>query len=274
MKINPIGLNFGTTRIYKQERNPNLNSNEENLCCYTGFFRYNENDEFILQKLREKDDNRPLRIVSAGCSYGEEVYSFALALNDLKNKPQIFGIDISQNAIQGAKKGVYMLDSVERSFLEENYNGVSHRPMTPFREEIKRRFNQHFKQTNPTTCEYTLKKDEFYNCSFGCANILNIDSMFEENSQDLILCRMVLYHLSDEDKKEFFKKAYKVLKPNGMLALMPLEHYSYEKTLLELGFIQPYKEAKSIFVKPKEDIDVYKYIKDSILNNKSDFNNI
>ena len=274
MKINSISLNFGTTRIYKDEKNPSFNPKEPVLVKYTSFFRYGENDEFIVNELRKKSGNEPLKILSAGCSYGEEVYSYALALCDLGNKPIIYGIDASQQAILGARKGVYMLDTVEQSFLEKGYTGKEYRPKTPYNEMLKKRFNQYFEQINPSTSQYRRKSDEFYNCSFGCANITNIDSMFEENSQDLILCRMVLYHLSDEDKKDFFKKAYKLLKPNGMLALEPLGEYSYQNTLLELGFIQPYKEAKNIFVKPKEDIDVYKYIKDSILNNKSNFNNI
>lgn len=275
MKINTININFGTTHRYnKKEKNPNIGGSSETLNHSTQFFRYNENDEFIVNELKKRPQNKSLNIVSAGCSFGEEVYSFALALDDLPCKPKICGIDVSQKAIYGAKRGTYFLDDIERSYLEEGCSLRTYREKTPYREELKRRFNKNFKVVNSKFHEYKLEKGALCNCVFACENILALDSIFDENSQDLILCRMVLYHLSEKDSKIFFEKAYKILKPGGMLCIEPYGHYDYHKDLTSIGFEHPFNDALFIYTKPKEKNKFANYLKQMILNNKSDFNNV
>lgn len=88
--------------------------------------------EEILPQLNERDSAKPIRILSAPCSSGEESYSIALRLHNSKMKfsrsIEIVGIDISEEMIEKARKGVYTPRSVhaldqsilERCFVCEN----------------------------------------------------------------------------------------------------------------------------------------------------------
>ena len=182
-----------------------------------------------------KKEAEPLNILSAGCSTGEEVYSFAMALDDLKQKPNIVGIDISKKAIEYANSGQFMLDDSERALLENNCTLRMRRANTPRNEELKRRFSENFEQVNPKFHEYKKKDGTFKNCKFLHSNITDIERLFDENSQDVILCRMVLYHLTQQDRIEFFKQAYKLLKPGGMLCIEPFRHYDYHQEITNIG---------------------------------------
>jgi chemotaxis protein methyltransferase CheR len=88
--------------------------------------------EEILPQLNKLDSYKPIRILSAPCSSGEESYSIALRLSDflgkLSRSIEIIGIDISEEMIEKARKGVYTPRSVhalsqsilERYFVCEN----------------------------------------------------------------------------------------------------------------------------------------------------------
>jgi chemotaxis protein methyltransferase CheR len=61
----------------------------------------------------------PIRIWSAGCAYGQEVYSFSMAVAELwVNTPgmsvEIVGTDISERAIGRARSGIYTQFEVQR----------------------------------------------------------------------------------------------------------------------------------------------------------------
>lgn len=274
MKISSISnYSFGTRHIEKFEK-PLKNGKRLNHA--TQFFRYGQTDEFIIDKLRKKGKNSKLNIVSAGCSFGEEAYAYALALDDLAQKPNIVGIDISKYAIEGAKDGVYMLDIYERRMLEDDASSRFEMGTTEFIEAMKKRFNENFTSTNPMFDEYTKNPDALSNCSFERADVVNLSKLFEKNSQDAILCRYVLYHLDENDVEKFLEQAYSVLKPGGILCLEPYGYLNYQERALKHGFKQPYPDVKCIFQKPKEpnNQDYFKQIiirPKNILNNKSNF---
>src|SRR6185312_12045625 len=62
-----------------------------------------------------------IRVWSAGCSSGEEVYSLAVLLNqaNLKVDPFIYGTDINTAMIEEAQKGIYSMRKI-KSYVE-NY---------------------------------------------------------------------------------------------------------------------------------------------------------
>lgn len=86
----------------------------------------------ILPKLNEQGSTKPIRILSAPCSSGEESYSIALRISasmlNISRPIEIIGIDISEEMIEKARKGVYTPRSVhalnqsilERYFVCEN----------------------------------------------------------------------------------------------------------------------------------------------------------
>jgi two-component system, chemotaxis family, CheB/CheR fusion protein len=102
---------------------------EDILIHVTSFFRDPEAFEALRKRvfpelLRPSPEGEPIRIWVAGCSTGEEVYSLAIALLEfLDGAPcprplQIFGSDISEQAIRTARQGLYP-DSVVRELSEE-----------------------------------------------------------------------------------------------------------------------------------------------------------
>ncbi|MHC5038679.1 MAG: CheR family methyltransferase, partial [Planctomycetota bacterium] len=81
--------------------------------------------DLLFQKRR---GSSRLRLWSAGCATGEEVYSLAMTLHqeiaDLKEwSPSVLGTDINQQAIQKAREGVYTAKEVRRipEPLKERY---------------------------------------------------------------------------------------------------------------------------------------------------------
>jgi two-component system, chemotaxis family, CheB/CheR fusion protein len=102
---------------------------EDILIHVTSFFRDPEVFEALKKRvlpelLRPSPEGAPIRIWVAGCSTGEEVYSLAIALLEfMEESPcprplQIFGSDISEQAIRTARQGLYP-DSVVRELSEE-----------------------------------------------------------------------------------------------------------------------------------------------------------
>ena len=94
---------------------------------YTYFFRniniYENFEKFI--KIYANNNNRPLRIWSAPCATGDEPYSIAMILDQLKNKNknfpdfEIVASDIDPAALKIANEGIYGEYSVHET--PENY---------------------------------------------------------------------------------------------------------------------------------------------------------
>ena len=91
---------------------------EESLISVTRFFRDPEFWEILKTAVLPvfcygRPPEKPIRIWSAGCSTGEEAFSFAitvleyLSANNLETPVQIFGTDASDRAIDFARVGLY-----------------------------------------------------------------------------------------------------------------------------------------------------------------------
>lgn len=102
----------------------------------TYFFREPEHLRLAADKLlpefMAKRKDRPVRILSAGCSTGEEPYSIAIMLRerygaDSERLFTVIGVDIDASAIANAKKGVYGKGSFRgmgRALLERYFESV------------------------------------------------------------------------------------------------------------------------------------------------------
>ena len=85
--------------------------------------------------------------------------------------------------------------------------------------------------------------------------------MYDKESQDVILCRYVLYHLSTEEIQKVFKDAYETLKPGGLFCIEPPQYHCYQFDITRCGFKQPFRYAPCIFQKPLEQKGVKNNIK-------------
>jgi two-component system, chemotaxis family, CheB/CheR fusion protein len=141
----------------------------------------------------------PIRVWVPGCSTGEEAYSHAMSLveflgEERANIPiQIFGTDLSENAIQRARGGVY------RENIEAD--------LTPAR--LRRFFYK-------ADGGYQIKKTIRDLCIFSGQNVFN-DPPFSR--MDLVSCRNVMIYLSQTLQKKVVPVFHYALNPIGFLML-------------------------------------------------------
>lgn len=162
--------------------------------------------ELIAQKreacLNSKGLRPSLRIWSAGCSTGEEVYTLATIVKKLLPDWQywnlsILGTDLNPEAIERARRGIYKRWSFRQ---------------TP--PEFQR---QHFREhAEGWEVEQSLRKMVL----FAPMNLLQSKSWSENphlQDIDLILCRNVFIYFKHDAIAAILKQFYTALNPNGYL---------------------------------------------------------
>jgi chemotaxis protein methyltransferase CheR len=162
-------------------------------------------DTFMLESLFElmknKDDshNKKLRVWSAGCSSGEEVYSIAIILLELLGNRikdfsvSVLGTDIDKDAIDMAKIGVYH----EEQFKECD-------PLI---------LKKYFRQIDGS---YEVIPQVRALVSFELNDML---SSLKPKGFDVIFCRNVVIYFSPEIKEKLFNDFYESLNHKGFLVI-------------------------------------------------------
>lgn len=160
--------------------------------------------EVVLPALKEiklKCGERKLRIVSAGCSSGEEVYTLAMLVIESGCflwdwDIEVQGVDIDPQIIERAKSGIYM----GRAFQT-----------TP----------DHYLERYFRKCDEGLKVKEILSkiTSFTEGNLLQLDQIIEKQTVDVVFCRNVLIYFDDESIKRGVHGFANVLRPDGHLFL-------------------------------------------------------
>jgi chemotaxis protein methyltransferase CheR len=142
----------------------------------------------------------PIRIWSAACSTGQEVYSIAIVLKELlpdmtKYNIKLFGTDISDSAIGQASYGTYNKFEIERGLPKEKLQ----------------------KYFNPNGGNWKIKDDIRAMVLFAKQNILKPFMGF--GKLDIIFCRNVAIYFNLEDRKKLFANIASVLEPDGYLII-------------------------------------------------------
>jgi two-component system, chemotaxis family, CheB/CheR fusion protein len=172
------------------------------LINVTSFFRNPEVFESLREVvypklLADRSSSEPIRIWVPGCSTGEETYSHAISMVEMLSEmrlelpAQIFGTDLSENAIQHARSGIY----------KENIAA----------EVSEIRLRRFFHKVNGN---YQIAKSIRDMCVFARQNVFN-DPPFSR--MDLISCRNVLIYLSPVLQKKVIPIFHYALKPAGFL---------------------------------------------------------
>jgi two-component system CheB/CheR fusion protein len=174
------------------------------LIGVTSFFRDGGSVEGLanlvfpaIVKNRSKD--QPIRVWVAGCASGEESYSIAIALTEfldgrLGNIPvQIFATDISEEAIEQARAGLYPPNIAA--------------DVSPAR--LRRFF---LKLDNG----YQVNKVIRERCVFACHNLIADPPL---SQIDLISCRNVLIYFRPEYQRRAIDAFYYAVRPTGFLIL-------------------------------------------------------
>ena len=150
-------------------------------------------ERFVLNK----KPGRPIRILCLPCATGEEPYSIAMVLFDMKLPAQqffIYAADISEQALQIAKSGMYGPYSFRGKDIE-------------FR-------NKYFSEKDGG---YLLKQEIRDAVEFGQANILADNFLLGHKPYDIIFCRNLLIYFDDDTKEKAIKALAAHLAEDGVL---------------------------------------------------------
>ncbi|OGI00519.1 MAG: hypothetical protein A2Y25_00415 [Candidatus Melainabacteria bacterium GWF2_37_15] len=180
----------------------------------TEFFRnedkFTELENEIIPMLINKH-GKNLKIWSAGCSSGAEIYSIAIILHKMNilDKCILIATDFDENIIERAKKAVYSRYEVSENILNK--------------------YKNYF--TMDESCgTFQLCSEIRSKVSFKKHNLLN--NGFEKRFH-LILCRNVVIYFTEQAKEKLYKNFYDSLNPDGMLFIGTTERINNYK---QLGF--------------------------------------
>ena len=142
----------------------------------------------------------PIRIWSAACSTGQEVYSIAMVLMELlpdlrKYNISLTGTDISDAAIARASFGKYNKFEIER--------GLS-----------KTVLQKYF---TPNGGNWKISDEIRAMVAFGKRNILQ--PLIGLGKFDIVFCRNVAIYFNIEERKKLFQRIAGVLAPDGYLII-------------------------------------------------------
>ncbi|MCP4995154.1 MAG: protein-glutamate O-methyltransferase CheR [Gammaproteobacteria bacterium] len=170
----------------------------------TYFFREPAHFTFLRDKILAEKEITPLRIWSAACSSGEEVYSLAMVLADtLTGRSwEVMGSDLSLRVLQRAQRGHYPMDrneGIDTAHLKKYcLKGVN-------------------SQSNTFLIDKTLKARVMFRQINLKKKLPNIGRF------DVIFLRNVLIYFNQETKKEIVHRVARQLKPGGYLFISHTE---------------------------------------------------
>lgn len=144
-----------------------------------------------------------LRVLSAGCSTGEEAYTAGLVLEEVRQVHSHFeyvieGWDVDPVSVAKANQAVFAIHS---------------------RAEIPQKWQKFLLiGTGKTSGYFTVDKDIRQRCSFRRRS-LTTQKQSSEQQYDFIFCRNVLIYFSMEAVTEIIKIMSTLLRPEGLLCL-------------------------------------------------------
>ena len=205
----------------------------------TLFFRDNATFEMFRHKLMpDLIDKRAatssglmpvgIRIWSAACSTGQEVYSIAIILKELlpdlkKYNIRILGTDISDEAIAQASYGRYNKFEIERGLDNQ-------------------KLRQYFLQNE----NYWKIRDDIR--AMVLFKKINLMEPFTGIGKfDIVFCRNVAIYFSLEDRKKLFDRIANILEPDGYLVIGSTESLTGICPRFE-----PQRHLRSIFYQLKQ----------------------
>ncbi len=170
------------------------------------FFRETSQFESLvgseIQSLRAGGTPGRLRLLSAGCSSGEEPYTLNIFIRralfgQSEEVLTIDGIDIDSERLEMARRAVY-------------------RPMslrTLGDEDMRRYFSQLDKEA------FELRPNYRQGVSFGEGNILALGNFWPTAPYDAVFCRNVLIYFSEPALKIAIENFSQIVRPGGLLFL-------------------------------------------------------
>lgn len=149
-----------------------------------------------------------LRIWSAACSNGQEIYSIAMVLRELlggsdRYQVRLLGTDISDQAVASASRGIYKRIEVERGLPED---------------KLRRYF------TPEPEGAWKVRDDLRAMATFRTLNLMTDFSSL--GRFDIVFCRNVAIYFTDTDRTDVFNRIGRAMEPDGYLLIGATESLS------------------------------------------------
>jgi chemotaxis protein methyltransferase CheR len=169
----------------------------------------------------------PIRIWSAACSSGQEIYSVAIVLKELlgdlsRYQIRLLGTDISDEAIARASYGHYNQFEIER--------GLPRDKLTKYFTQMKG--------------EWKIRDEIRALATFRKINLM--DNFITLGKFDIILCRNVAIYFTDQERIKLFKKLEGNLEQKGYLVIG-----STESLMGIAPQFEPQRYLRSVFYQSK-----------------------
>ena len=171
----------------------------------TYFFRdrtpFDQISQVVLPRLQElRSTERRIRIWSAGCSTGQEVYSLAMMFADAPQKwvgwtVDILGSDVSEHCVNRARSGLYSQFEVQRGL------GIA----------------QMIKWFDETPDGWRAQEGLRKTVRFQVHNLL--EPVPHPGQFDIVLCRNVLLYLNADKKRLAFDRLASAMAPDGVFVM-------------------------------------------------------
>lgn len=203
-------LRFGPDRSEEQQRMVSHLTNNETY-FYRELPQLKVFSEHMLRSFKTRKATtaeKSLRILSAGCSTGEEPYTLAMVIHDSAQffwnwTVNVVGMDVDQRALEKARKGVYYHNSF--------------RSMPPGAEE------RHFvREGSGASVKDSIRRL----VHFRWGNITDPASYDGLAGLDAVFCRNVLIYFSDRMIRKVIGLLHQALVPGGYLFLGHAESLS------------------------------------------------
>ncbi len=175
---------------------------------YTYFYREPAHFEFLwrevfppLTRILRQQNNRDLRLWSAGCSTGEEAYLLAMLQMDYLGAeyPQwragVLATDISQPVLEWAKAGIYSAEHLER-----------------LPDGLRRKYFQ----PQPDCQTFRVHPSVRDQVVFRRLNLMNPRFPFRKPFQ-VIFCRNVMIYFDEATRRGLLSRLHQCLEPGGYL---------------------------------------------------------
>ena len=158
--------------------------------------------EVIDRRAQKAGNSKPvsIRIWSAACSTGQEVFSIAMVIRELLGNStnyevKLLGTDLSDAAIRQASYGVYNKFEIERGLPRE-------------------RFQRYFESSGGG---WKVRDEIRSMATFRRLNLM--DSFGAIGKFDIIFCRNVAIYFTFEDRQKLFYKIADAMEPDGFLII-------------------------------------------------------
>ena len=156
---------------------------------------------------------KKLRVMSMGCSEGEEVYTLALILESYRQTDNDFdytveGYDVDPISVQKAAQAVYSESNLQK---------------------IPKKYHHHILVgSGKTKGLLTLSKDIRSRCKFYVKNALQTH-MIENNKYNLIFCRNMLIYFTENQVNRIIRDLVDKLHTEGVLCIGHSENIPYDE---------------------------------------------